>query len=171
MMVDYVVLVNNKDQEIGTMEKMEAHLKGLLHRAFSVFIFNSKGEMLIHRRALGKYHSPGLWTNTCCSHPRPNEAVLDAANRRMDEEMGMSESLTKTVSFVYHHKFDNGLIEHEFDHILIGNSDALPSINEDEVDSFKYIGIEELEQSIKQNPDDYTVWFKLAYPKLKAHLS
>ena len=170
-MVDYVVLVNKKDQEIGTMEKMEAHQKGLLHRAFSVFIFNSKGEMLIHRRALGKYHSPGLWTNTCCSHPRPNETVLDAANRRLDEEMGMVESLSEVVSFVYHHKFDNGLVEHEFDHILTGISDALPSINEDEVDSYKYMGIEELEQSMKQNPDDYSIWFKLAYPKLKAHLS
>ena len=170
-MVDYVVLVNKKDQEIGTMEKMEAHQKGLLHRAFSVFIFNSKGEMLIHRRALGKYHSPGLWTNTCCSHPRPNETVLDAANRRLDEEMGMGESLSEVVSFVYHHKFDNGLVEHEFDHILTGISDALPSINEDEVDSYKYMGIEELEQSMKQNPDDYSIWFKLAYPKLKAHLS
>ena len=167
-MVDYVVLVNKKDQEIGTMEKMEAHQKGLLHRAFSVFIFNSKGEMLIHRRALGKYHSPGLWTNTCCSHPRPNETVLDAANRRLDEEMGMGESLSEVVSFVYHHKFDNGLVEHEFDHILTGISDALPSINEDEVDSYKYMGIEELEQSMKQNPDDYSIWFKLAYPKLKA---
>tara|TARA_B110000483_G_C18193454_1_gene541980 strand:+ start:986 stop:1498 length:513 start_codon:yes stop_codon:yes gene_type:complete len=170
-MVDYVVLVNKKDQEIGTMEKMEAHQKGLLHRAFSVFILNSKGEMLIHRRALGKYHSPGLWTNTCCSHPRPNETVLDAANRRLDEEMGMGESLSEVVSFVYHHKFDNGLVEHEFDHILTGISDALPSINEDEVDSYKYMGIEELEQSMKQNPDDYSIWFKLAYPKLKAHLS
>jgi isopentenyl-diphosphate delta-isomerase len=170
-MVDYVVLVNKKDQEIGTMEKMEAHQKGLLHRAFSVFILNSKGEMLIHRRALGKYHSPGLWTNTCCSHPRPNETVLDAANRRLDEEMGMGESLSEVVSFVYHHKFDNGLVEHEFDHILTGISDALPSINEDEVDSYKYIEIEELEQSMKQNPDDYSIWFKLAYPKLKAHLS
>ncbi len=167
-MVDYVVLVNKKDQEIGTMEKMEAHQKGLLHRAFSVFILNSKGEMLIHRRALGKYHSPGLWTNTCCSHPRPNETVLDAANRRLDEEMGMGESLSEVVSFVYHHKFDNGLVEHEFDHILTGISDALPSINEDEVDSYKYMGIEELEQSMKQNPDDYSIWFKLAYPKLKA---
>ena len=167
-MVDYVVLLNKKDQEIGTMEKMEAHQKGLLHRAFSVFIFNSKGEMLIHRRALGKYHSPGLWTNTCCSHPRPNETVLDAANRRLDEEMGMVESLSEVVSFVYHHKFDNGLVEHEFDHILTGISDALPSINEDEVDSYKYMGIEELEQSMKQNPDDYSIWFKLAYPKLKA---
>ena len=170
-MVDYVVLVNKKDQEIGTMEKIEAHQKGLLHRAFSVFILNSKGEMLIHRRALGKYHSPGLWTNTCCSHPRPNETVLDAANRRLDEEMGMVESLSEVVSFVYHHKFDNGLVEHEFDHILTGISDALPSINEDEVDSYKYMGIEELEQSMKQNPDDYSIWFKLAYPKLKAHLS
>ena len=167
-MVDYVVLVNKKDQEIGTMEKIEAHQKGLLHRAFSVFIFNSKGEMLIHRRALGKYHSPGLWTNTCCSHPRPNETVLDAANRRLDEEMGMGESLSEVISFIYHHKFDNGLVEHEFDHILTGISDALPSINEDEVDSYKYIEIEELEQSMKQNPDDYSIWFKLAYPKLKA---
>ena len=167
-MVDYVVLVNKKDQEIGTMEKMEAHQKGLLHRAFSVFILNSKGEMLIHRRALGKYHSPGLWTNTCCSHPRPNETVLDAANRRLDEEMGMGESLSEVISFIYHHKFDNGLVEHEFDHILTGISDALPSINEDEVDSYKYIEIEELEQSMKQNPDDYSIWFKLAYPKLKA---
>lgn len=170
-MVDIVLLVNKKDQEIGTMEKMEAHQKGLLHRAFSVFIFNSKGEMLIHQRSSKKYHSPGLWTNTCCSHPRPKETVLDAANRRLDEEMGMSESLTEIDSFIYHHKFDNGLVEHEFDHILTGISDALPSLNEDEVDSYKYMGIEELEQSMKQNPDDYTVWFKLAYPKLISHLS
>lgn len=170
-MVDFVLLVNKKDQEIGTMEKMEAHQKGLLHRAFSVFIFNSKGEMLIHQRSSKKYHSPGLWTNTCCSHPRPKETVLDAASRRLDEEMGMSESLTEIDSFIYHHKFDNGLVEHEFDHILTGISDALPSLNEDEVDSYKYMGIEDLEQSMKQNPDDYTVWFKLAYPKLISHLS
>ena len=169
-MTEYLILVDNKDQEIGQMEKLEAHQKGLLHRAFSIFLFNSKGEMLIHKRALNKYHSPGLWTNACCSHPKPNETTLQAATRRLEEEMGMATDMKELSSFIYHHEFSNGLIEHELDHIIIGHTDQKPVINTSEVDSYKYVGLTDLEESIQNNPDDYTVWFKLAYPKLKEHL-
>lgn len=156
-----VILVNEYDQEIGQMEKMEAHEKGLLHRAFSVFIFNSEGEMLLQKRALHKYHSPGLWTNSCCSHPYPNEKVYDAANRRLSEEMGMSTDLNFAFSFQYKAEFDNGLIEHEYDHVFIGKTDQTPKLNPEEVAEFKYISIDELIQDIEINPDDYTPWFKI----------
>lgn len=156
-----VILVNEYDQEIGQMEKMEAHEKGLLHRAFSVFIFNSEGEMLLQKRALHKYHSPGLWTNSCCSHPYPNENVYDAANRRLNEEMGMSTDLNFAFSFQYKAEFDNGLIEHEYDHVFIGRTDQAPKLNPEEVAEFKYISIDELIQDIEINPDDYTPWFKI----------
>lgn len=156
-----VILVNEYDQEIGQMEKMEAHEKGLLHRAFSVFIFNSEGEMLLQKRALHKYHSPGLWTNSCCSHPYPNENVYDAANRRLNEEMGMSTDLNFAFSFQYKAEFDNGLIEHEYDHVFIGRTDQAPKLNPEEVAEFKYISIDELIQDIEINPDNYTPWFKI----------
>ena len=134
-----VILVDENDIAIGSMEKLEAHQKGILHRAFSVFIFNSNNELLLQRRALTKYHSSGLWTNTCCSHPQPNEDTLAAANRRLKEEMGMQTSLTHKTSFIYKTNFDNGLTEHEFDHVFIGHTDTNPTINPEEVDSYKWI--------------------------------
>ncbi len=164
--MEEVILVNENDVVIGTMEKLEAHKKGLLHRAFSVFIFNDKNELLLQRRALNKYHSGGLWTNTCCSHPRPNENILNAANRRLVEEMGFETELTFKTSFIYNTEFENGLTEHEFDHIFFGTYNVNPKINADEVDSFSWLTIEDVNQKIKQNPNDFTSWFKIALEKL-----
>ena len=165
-MIEQVILVNEIDEAIGTMEKLEAHQKGLLHRAFSVFIFNDKNELLLQRRALTKYHSAGLWTNTCCSHPRPNEATLNAANRRLMEEMGFETKLTFKTSFIYKTEFENGLTEHEFDHVFFGTSNANPIPNKDEVDSFVWIAIEDVKQKIKQNPNEFTSWFKIFVAKV-----
>jgi len=165
-MIEEVVLVNENDVAIGTMEKLEAHEKGLLHRAFSVFIFNDKNELLLQRRALTKYHSAGLWTNTCCSHPRPNENTLNAANRRLVEEMGIETELIFKTSFIYKTKFDNGLTEHEFDHIFFGTSNANPTINTEEVDSFVWMSVETLKQKINLKPNEFTSWFKIAVKKL-----
>ena len=165
-MIEEVVLVNENDVAIGTMEKLEAHQKGLLHRAFSVFIFNDKNELLLQRRALTKYHSAGLWTNTCCSHSRPNENTLNAANRRLVEEMGIETELIFKTSFIYKTKFDNGLTEHEFDHIFFGTSNENPTINAEEVDSFVWMSVEALKQKINLKPNEFTSWFKIAVKKL-----
>lgn len=162
MVEDQVILVNEKDEPIGTMGKLEVHQKGLLHRAFSVFIFNDKGEMLLQRRALSKYHSAGLWTNTCCSHPQPNEDTLAAANRRLREEMGMKADLKPKTSFIYKTPFDNGLTEHELDHVFIGYTNTDPVINKEEVDSFKWMSLEAIKTEIKTNPNEFTSWFKIA---------
>ncbi len=161
-----VILVDENDIAIGSMEKLEAHQKGILHRAFSVFIFNNNNELLLQRRALTKYHSAGLWTNTCCSHPQPNEDTLAAANRRLKEEMGMQTTLTHKTSFIYKTNFDNGLTEHEFDHVFIGNTNTNPIINPEEVDSFKWISLEKLKANIKTHPELYTSWFKIAMEKV-----
>ncbi len=161
-MKEYVVLVDENDVELGLMEKMEAHEKGVLHRAFSVFIFNTLGEMLLQQRALSKYHSGGLWTNACCSHPRAGEAVEMAANRRLMEEMGLSTALTLKTSFIYKASFDNALTEHELDYIFIGTSDATPQINTEEVETFKWMRLEDIHVGINLNPDNYTAWFKIA---------
>jgi isopentenyl-diphosphate delta-isomerase len=164
--LDHVVLVDELDAPLGSMEKLEAHKKGVLHRAFSIFIFNDRDELLIHRRAIDKYHSGGLWTNTCCSHPRPGEQDLDAATRRLIEEMGFSCDLLKVTSFIYRAHFENGLIEHEFDHIWTGiyNGDPIP--NPIEVDQWKYISLEDLNEELNKNPESFTIWFKLALPKI-----
>jgi isopentenyl-diphosphate delta-isomerase len=162
MPLDEVILVNEKDEVIGHMEKMEAHEKALLHRAFSVFIFNSKGELLLQQRALHKYHSAGLWTNTCCSHPRPGESTESAALRRLKEEMGMICPLTHKSAFVYQIKFKNGLTEHEYDHVFIGECDTDPKINPEEVNTFKWVSMTELKAQLKREPERYTYWFKLA---------
>lgn len=154
-----VILVDENDNEIGLMEKIEAHEKGLLHRAFSILIFNSDGEMLLQQRALSKYHSPGLWTNACCSHPRKGETILEAANRRLKEEMGMESSLTILTHFIYKAGFDNGLTEHELDYVLKGETDAQPLINTHEVHDFRWIKPSELSVWVKSNPQDFTVWF------------
>jgi isopentenyl-diphosphate Delta-isomerase len=166
MVKDYVVLVDEKDNDIGVMEKIEAHQKGLLHRAFSVFIFNDNQELLIQQRAITKYHSAGLWTNTCCSHPRPNETIKDAANRRLFEEMGMSCDLTIKTHFIYKTSFENGLMEHELDYVLLGNTNQNPVINKEEVENFKWISISDVKKHINSHPDLYTSWFKIAMEKV-----
>jgi isopentenyl-diphosphate delta-isomerase len=166
-MDEYVVLVNEEDTPTGTMEKMEAHKKGALHRAFSIFIFNSKGELLLQQRALDKYHSPGLWTNTCCSHPRHGEAVLDAAHRRLAEEMGMQCSLEYHFKFLYKAQFENGLIEHELDHVFFGNSDALPELNPAEVAAYRYIGMDLLEKELNEAPEKYSPWLRISFDQVK----
>jgi isopentenyl-diphosphate delta-isomerase len=165
-----VILVNKLDEEIGEMEKMEAHIKGLLHRAFSIFIFNSKGEMLIHQRASEKYHSSNLWTNACCSHPKPGETVIKAAHRRLKEELGISTSMEKAFYFIYEASFPNGLTEHELDHVLIGYTDEKPKPNPDEVQEWAFISIEALRNQINQYPERFTVWFKLCFERaIKFH--
>ncbi len=160
MSLEHVILVDEYDTELGTMEKMEAHLKGELHRAFSVIIMNGKGEMLLQQRALHKYHSGGLWTNACCSHPRPGESIITAANRRLQEEMGLKTVLQIKSHFIYKASFENGLTEHELDYVLVGNSDLEPLINPDEVNDFKWIAIDTLKMSIVSYPELYTVWFR-----------
>ena len=169
--MEHVILVNELDEQIGTLEKIKAHELGLLHRAFSVFIFNDKGEMLLQQRALSKYHSGGLWTNSCCSHPRPNEQSLDAAVRRLQEELGFTTPLKKIFDFQYNAPFDNGLTEHEFDHVFAGNFTGKITPNCDEVQDFIYLPIDEIEISITQNPDEYTAWFCIAFPKVKRWLN
>lgn len=163
-----VVLVNERDEAIGTMEKMEAHEKGLLHRAFSVFVFNKEGLLLLQRRAFTKYHSAGLWTNTCCSHPFPGEAVADAAVRRLREELGFTTPLTKVFDFQYEAAFDNGLIEHEFDHVFVGTYDGVIEPNPEEVHEIKYVSLQEVADDMKANPQLYTAWFHIALPELMA---
>lgn len=158
--MEEVVLVNEQDVELGTMEKMEAHRQGLLHRAFSVLLFNSKGEILLQKRASKKYHSAGLWTNTCCSHPRPGESIIDAAERRLHEELGISANPKPSFSFVYKVTLDNNLIEHELDHVLIGKFDGQPLANPDEIEDWKYVDLDWLRSDILVNPSNYTFWFK-----------
>ncbi len=169
-MMELVVLVNENDEQTGTMEKMEAHREPHLHRAFSVFLFNSQGKMLLQQRAHKKYHSGGLWTNTCCSHPRPGEATLDAANRRLQEEMGISAGIHHAFSFTYQAEFDNGLVEHEFDHVFVGQFDGAIEPNEAEVAAYCYKSTEEIKNDLLLKPQFYTPWFRIAFPKLEAYL-
>ncbi|MBN2892869.1 MAG: isopentenyl-diphosphate Delta-isomerase [Bacteroidales bacterium] len=159
--MEKVILVDKKDNEIGTVDKMEAHVQGLLHRAVSVLIFNTKGEMLLQQRAFDKYHSGGLWTNATCTHPRKNESNIDAAKRRLVEEMGISAELEEKFIFKYKAFLDNDLIEHELDHVFFGVTDKFPVLNSEEAVNFKYISYLELITDIEQNPDLYTVWFKI----------
>ena len=163
MSEDKVILVDKNDNQVGLMPKIEAHEKGVLHRAFSIFIFNSKYELLLQKRASSKYHSGGLWTNTCCSHPREGEDTLDAANRRLDEEMGIKTSLRKVYDFIYKAELDNQLTEHEFDHVFYGVCDRDPKLNKDEAEDFKWIDMETLNNDIIKNGNNYTVWFKIAF--------
>jgi len=160
-----VILVNEKDEPIGLMPKMEAHEKGLLHRAFSVFVFNDKNELMLQQRALSKYHSPGLWTNTCCSHQREGESNIQAGKRRLQEEMGFTTNLKDTMAFIYKAPFDNGLTEHEFDHILVGNFNDLPNLNPQEVSAWKWMKLEEVKTDMKNHPERYTEWFKIIFDK------
>tara|TARA_B100000035_G_C20955704_1_gene534092 strand:- start:353 stop:871 length:519 start_codon:yes stop_codon:yes gene_type:complete len=163
MSEEKVILVDKNDNQVGLMPKLEAHEKGVLHRAFSIFIFNSKYELLLQKRASSKYHSGGLWTNTCCSHPREGEDTLDAANRRLDEEMGIKTSLRKVYDFIYKAELDNQLTEHEFDHVFYGVCDNDPILNKDEAEDFKWVDMETLNNDIMKNEDNYTVWFKIAF--------
>ena len=170
MKEELVILVDENDNQIGLMPKMEAHEKAVLHRAFSVFVFNSKNELMLQQRALHKYHSPGLWTNTCCSHQREGESNVEAGMRRLQEEMGFSVALEETISFIYKAPFDNGLTEHELDHILIGHSDASPLINEDEVAAWQWMDLEDVKLDIIEKPDLYTEWFKIIFDKFYTHI-
>lgn len=156
-----VILVNSKDEVVGTMEKMAAHKSGELHRAFSVFIFNERGEMLIQKRATTKYHSAGLWSNACCSHPTLAETVEDAAKRRLKEELNLDAEASFIFTFEYKTTFDNGLIENELDHVLVGFSNSRGSINRDEVSALKFISIKELVADMKTNEMNYSEWFKI----------
>ena len=160
-MEEQVILVDEQDNEVGFMPKMEAHLKGVLHRAFSVFLFNDKGELLLQKRASSKYHSPSLWTNTCCSHPRKNETVLAAARRRLKEEMGISTNLKFKFSFIYKAELDQGLTEHELDHVLTGTFNGKPKLNSEEAEDWRYINTSDLTEEIKNNPNEFTEWFKI----------
>ena len=167
-MIEYVLLVDEEDNEIGVMEKMQAHEEALLHRAISIFIFNDKDELLLQKRAAVKYHSPLLWTNTCCSHPRPGEILIDAANRRLREEMNMACNLTYEFSFTYKAVLDKGLTEHEFDHVFFGLSNELPVPNPEEVADWKYMSFAAIDEDMAAHPDAYTTWFKLMLEKIKS---
>jgi len=159
--MEHVILVDEHDREIGTMEKLEAHQKGLLHRAFSILVFNSKGEMLIQKRAKTKYHSGGLWTNACCSHPVPNEDIEIAVKRRLKFEMGIDITPTFAYKFTYRTSLDKDLMEYEVDYVFQGIYDGHPSINNDEVEDWKFCTLDELHQQVRENPDAFTYWFKL----------
>lgn len=171
MKEEKVILVNEKDEQIGLMAKLEAHEKALLHRAFSVFIFNDKNELMLQQRAFNKYHSPGLWTNTCCSHQRDGESNIEAGKRRLIEEMGFVVDLKESISFIYKAPFDNGLTEHEFDHVLLGKYNDEPLINRSEVESWKWMPIEEVKVDIELHPENYTAWFKVIFDKFYEHIN
>ncbi len=168
--LERVILVNENDEPIGLMEKIEAHEKALLHRAFSVFILNEQNEIMLQQRAAHKYHSPLLWTNTCCSHQREGESNIEAGIRRLEEEMGFSVPLKELFSFIYKAPFDNGLTEHELDHVMIGYFNEEPLINEDEVAAWKWMGIEEVKTDMEAHPEVYTEWFKIIFDKFYHHI-
>jgi isopentenyl-diphosphate delta-isomerase len=165
-MSENVVLVNEQDQVLGTMPKMEAHTEGKLHRAFSVFVFNSEGELLLQQRAADKYHSGSKWSNTCCSHPRPDEDTLVAAHRRLFEEMGLKCELNEAFSFIYKVEIDEGLIEHEYDHVYLGVSDAIPVPDPNEVAAYTYQNMSELEEKLISEPDQYSEWLKICFSRV-----
>lgn len=165
MTEEHVILVDENDNQIGLMPKMEAHEKALLHRAFSVFIFNDKNELMLQQRAAHKYHSPKLWTNTCCSHQRDGETNLEAGKRRLKEEMGFVTDLQEKTSFIYKAPFENGLTEHELDHIMVGYYNEEPHLNKDEVASWKWMSLEDVKSDIARNPQYYTAWFKIIFEK------
>ena len=165
MIEEQVILVNENDEQIGLMPKMEAHEKAVLHRAFSVFVFNEKNQLMLQQRAANKYHSPLLWTNTCCSHQRNGETNIEAGKRRLQEEMGFVCELEEKTSFIYKAPFDNGLTEHELDHVMVGYYDEDPILNREEVENFKYMTVEEVKQDMLVNPEIYTAWFKIIFEK------
>lgn len=171
MKEEQVILVNENDEQIGLMPKMEAHEKAVLHRAFSVFIFNAGNELMLQQRAAHKYHSPLLWTNTCCSHQRDGETNIEAGKRRLQEEMGFVTELKDTISFIYKAPFDNGLTEHEFDHILVGQFNENPTINPDEVANWKWMSLEAVKADMVTHPELYTEWFKIIFDKFYQHIN
>ncbi|MCG8183612.1 isopentenyl-diphosphate Delta-isomerase [Tenacibaculum piscium] len=162
-MKEQVILVDIQDNPIGFMEKIEAHEKALLHRAFSVFVFNDKKELMLQQRAKTKYHSPLLWTNTCCSHQRVGETNIGAGKRRLQEEMGFVCELKDIFSFIYKAPFDNGLTEHELDHVMVGTFNDQPTINKEEVESHKWMTLEAVKKDMQENPEIYTAWFKIIF--------
>lgn len=164
--MEKVILVDEADKQVGTEEKMKAHKLGLLHRAFSVFVFNSKGELMLQQRAFTKYHSPGLWTNTCCSHPREDETIQNAAHRRLQEEMGFDCDLSEIFDFIYKADVGQGLVENEFDHVLIGRTDSKPHINPVEVNDWKFMSIDAIRNDMTKSPDLFTVWFRIAFDRV-----
>lgn len=164
--MNHVILVNENDQEIGMMEKMEVHQKGFLHRAFSVFIKNNKGEILLQQRAFSKYHSAGLWSNACCSHPSPGETNILAAQRRLQEEMGFTCELKELFSFIYRCELENALTEHEFDHVFLGLYQQNPIINKEEVENFKWISVEALSIDLEKYPEKYSYWLKMCWDRV-----
>lgn len=168
---NYVILVDEHDQEIGYKEKLAAHEEGLLHRAFSIFIFNNKNELMLQRRTAHKYHSGGLWTNTCCSHPRPGETTEEAAHRRLQEEMGFDCPLTWVGKFTYHAPFANGLTEHECDHLFIGFYEQAPTLNQEEADSWAWEHIDTLKKNIASHPEQFTYWFRVSFDNVITHLT
>ncbi len=163
MIEEQVILVNENDEKIGLMPKMEAHEKALLHRAFSVFVFNDKDELLLQQRAANKYHSPLLWTNTCCSHQRDGETNIEAGTSRLQEEMGFSCELKEVFSFIYKAPFDNGLTEHELDHVMVGEYSDNPIINPTEVENYRWMNLYDVKTDIDMNPEIYTEWFKIIF--------
>ena len=169
-MEEHVVLVSENDEVLGLMEKMQAHENGILHRAFSVFLFNDKGEMLLQKRAAEKYHSPNQWTNACCSHPRDGETYLEAANRRLKEELGIEAELTPKFHFIYKADVGGNLWEHELDHVFFGNYQDEFNLNKEEVSEVRYISMVDLDQELKENPENFTEWFKIILEEYKHHL-
>lgn len=171
MKEEQVILVNEKDEPIGLMPKMEAHEKALLHRAFSVFVMNENGETMLQQRAEDKYHSPLLWTNTCCSHQREGESNIEAGKRRLREEMGFETDLKELFSFVYKAPFDNGLTEHELDHVMIGFYEGTPQVNSDEVADWKWMKPDAIKKDMAENPESYTAWFKIIFERFYDHIT
>ncbi|MFN3874667.1 MAG: isopentenyl-diphosphate Delta-isomerase [Flavobacteriales bacterium] len=169
-MEEQVVIVNERDEPVGTMGKLRAHQVGALHRAFSVFLFDEQGRLLLQRRAPGKYHSAGLWTNTCCSHPRPGESILDAARRRLSEEMGIRAELTERFSFIYRAHFPNGLQEHEFDHVLFGTYSGQADPDPEEADAWRYIDPESLEAELAARPERFSAWLRECWGRVREEL-
>ena len=170
MIEEKVILVDTNDEPLGLMNKMEAHEQALLHRAFSVFVLNDKNEVMLQQRASHKYHSPLLWTNTCCSHQRAGESNIQAGKRRLEEEMGFKTNLKELFHFIYKAPFDNGLTEHELDHVMIGYSNQEPKINPEEVESWKWMKIEDIKNDMEIHPEIYTVWFKIIFDKFYHYL-
>jgi len=171
MIEEKVILVNENDEQIGLMPKLEAHEKAMLHRAFSVFIFNTENELMLQKRAAHKYHSPNLWTNTCCSHQRNGETNIEAGKRRLQDEMGFVTDLEESISFIYKAPFDNGLTEHEFDHVMLGYYNQGPKINLEEVADWKWMSVEDVKVDIAMHPELYTEWFKIIFDKFYEHIN
>lgn len=162
-----IILVDKNDKQTGTGEKIEVHRQGLLHRAFSIFVWNQKGQLMMQQRAKTKYHTPGLWSNTCCSHPKPGEDIIEAAHRRLQQEMGFTCPLNDEFSIIYYSRFSNNLIEHEYDHVIFGYYNHEPVINPSEVHHWKWISVSDLVRDAELNPHYYTVWFRIILERLQ----